>query len=106
MEFAFVSPEQLADDDVVARLADSGPSLLVVDEAHCVSSWGHDFRPDYLRLGDLRSRWGDPPVVALAATASPPVREEIRERLRLRDPAVVVAGFDRETVAAHRLLAD
>ncbi|MGN6613024.1 MAG: RecQ family ATP-dependent DNA helicase [Angustibacter sp.] len=98
VEFAFVSPEQLADDEVVSRLADSGPSLLVVDEAHCVSSWGHDFRPDYLRLGDLRSRLGDPPVVALTATASPPVRDEIRERLGLRDPAVVVAGFDRPNI--------
>ena len=98
VEFAFVSPEQLADDDVVTRLAASGPSLLVVDEAHCVSSWGHDFRPDYLRLGDVRHRLGDPPVAALTATASPPVREEIRERLDLRDPAVVVAGFDRPNI--------
>jgi ATP-dependent DNA helicase RecQ len=94
-EFCFLSPEQLAKDDVVDRLAQARPSLLAVDEAHCVSAWGHDFRPDYLRIGDVRSRLGDPRVVALTATASPPVREEVVERLGLRDVRQVVRGFDR-----------
>jgi ATP-dependent DNA helicase RecQ len=94
-EFLFLSPEQLAKDDVVERLAQARPSLLAVDEAHCVSAWGHDFRPDYLRIGDVLDRLGNPRVVALTATASPPVREEIVERLRLQAVRQVVRGFDR-----------
>jgi ATP-dependent DNA helicase RecQ len=69
-----------------------------VDEAHCVSSWGHDFRPDYLTLGTVREQLGNPPVAALTATASPPVREEIAERLGMKDPLVLVHGFDRPNI--------
>ena len=98
VEFLFLAPEQLAKDEVVERLAGVSPSLFVVDEAHCVSSWGHDFRPDYLRLGQVIEALGHPPVLALTATASPPVRDEIVERLRMRDPASVVRGFDRPNV--------
>jgi ATP-dependent DNA helicase RecQ len=94
-EYLFLAPEQLAKDDVVERLKHLGVSLFVVDEAHCVSSWGHDFRPDYLRLGDVIERLGHPTVVALTATGSPPVREEIVERLGLREPLVLTRGFDR-----------
>jgi ATP-dependent DNA helicase RecQ len=95
IEFLFVSPEQLADDEVLATLGGARPSLVVVDEAHCVASWGHDFRPDYLRLGDAIDRLGRPPVLALTATAAPMTRSEIVHRLGMRDPAVVVRGFDR-----------
>ena len=94
-EFLFLSPEQLAKDEVRERLAELAPSLVVIDEAHCVSAWGHDFRPDYLRLGEAIQRLGHPPVVALTATAAPPVREDIIGRLGLRDPLVVTRGFDR-----------
>src|SRR3954471_15603876 len=93
--YVFLSPEQLAKPEVVDRLAESSVSLFVVDEAHCVSYWGHDFRPDYLRLAPVIDRLGHPPVVALTATAAPPVRGDIAERLGMRDPVQVVTGFDR-----------
>jgi len=93
--FLFLAPEQLAKDDVVARLAELQPGLFVVDEAHCVSAWGHDFRPDYLQLGAVRERLGTPTAIALTATASQPVRREIVERLRLADPMEFVQSFDR-----------
>ncbi|WP_143663664.1 ATP-dependent DNA helicase RecQ, partial [Streptomyces sp. NRRL B-24085] len=98
-EFLFLSPEQLAKDEVVERLAQAAPSLFVVDEAQCVAAWGHDFRPDYLRLAQAAQRVGRPPVLALTATAAPPVREEIVERLGMADPELVVAGFDRPNIA-------
>src|SRR4051794_6267320 len=95
LEFLFLAPEQLGNPDVLAELAVAQPSLVVVDEAHCVSEWGHDFRPDYLRLGAAIEALGRPTVLALTATAAPPVREEICQRLGLRDPEVIVRGFDR-----------
>ena len=93
-KFLFMAPEQLARDDVSARLKGLDVSILVIDEAHCVSAWGHDFRPDYLQLGGLVQSLGRP-VVALTATAAPPVRDEIAEVLRLKDPFLVAQGFDR-----------
>jgi ATP-dependent DNA helicase RecQ len=99
LEFLAVSPEQLANDQVRARLAAVRPSLVAVDEAHCVSTWGHDFRPDYLRLGELVQDIGQPRLVALTATAAGPVRDDIVERLHLRNPRVVVAGFGRDNLA-------
>jgi ATP-dependent DNA helicase RecQ len=94
-EYVFVTPEQLADPERVAAIRTARPSLVAVDEAHCVSAWGYDFRPDYLQLGRAIRELGRPPVVALTATASPPVRDDIVERLGLRDPEVVVSGLDR-----------
>jgi ATP-dependent DNA helicase RecQ len=88
----YVTPEQLADP---SRLAGVRPALVAVDEAHCISAWGYDFRPDYLHLGAAIETLGRPAIVALTATASPPVQEDIVERLRLRDPLVLVSGVDR-----------
>jgi ATP-dependent DNA helicase RecQ len=107
-EFVFLAPEQLAKDDVLEVLAQARPSLFVVDEAHCISSWGHDFRPDYLRLRTVVERLGRPRVLALTATASPPVRAEIAERLGMRDPVLVVQGFDRPnlSLAVERVRTD
>jgi ATP-dependent DNA helicase RecQ len=98
LEFVFLAPEQLTRPGTLDELRDTGVSLFVVDEAHCVSDWGHDFRPDYLRLGGAIEALGHPPVLALTATAAPPVRAEIVERLGLRDPLVVVRGFDRPNI--------
>jgi ATP-dependent DNA helicase RecQ len=98
LEFVFLAPEQLANTDVLDELAVARPSLLVVDEAHCISEWGHDFRPDYLRLGATAQALGRPVVLALTATAAPPVRDEIARRLGLRDPELVVRGFDRPNI--------
>jgi len=98
LEFLFLAPEQLANAGVLAELATAGPSLLVVDEAHCISNWGHDFRPEYLRIGAAAEALGRPTILALTATAAPPVREEIVERLGLEDPELVVRGFDRPNI--------
>ena len=98
LEYLFLAPEQLANDEVLARVKAARPSLLVVDEAHCISEWGHDFRPDYMRLGAFADELGHPAILALTATASPPVREEIAARLGMRDPLVVVKGFDRPNI--------
>jgi ATP-dependent DNA helicase RecQ len=75
------------------------PALLCIDEAHCISEWGHDFRPAYLRLGNARRRLGDPPILALTATATPRVREDIAERLLLDNPRVLLAPAHREKLA-------
>ncbi|MGI5380075.1 RecQ family ATP-dependent DNA helicase [Streptomyces sp. CA-251387] len=97
-EYLFLSPEQLTKDSVVEQLRELGPSLFVVDEAHCVSTWGHDFRPDYLNLGEAAERLGRPPVLALTATAAAPVRADIVEHLNMREAHVVTTGTDRPTI--------
>ena len=97
--FIFLGPEQLARDDVRDRLLQAPIRLLTVDEAHCIASWGHDFRPDYLRLGAVIAAFpARPAVAALTATAAPPVRQEITERLGLRDPRQVIRDFDRPEI--------
>jgi ATP-dependent DNA helicase RecQ len=98
LEFILLAPEQLADPEVRDALEASRPSLFVVDEAHCISDWGHDFRPDYLRLREVIEALGHPTVLGLTATAAPPVRQEIAEKLEMRDPAVIVHGFDRPNI--------
>jgi ATP-dependent DNA helicase RecQ len=96
--YLYLGPEQLTKPEVLKRLATVCISLVAVDEAHCISAWGHDFRPDYLRIPDALDQLGRPPTVALTATASPILRDEIIERLRLRDPRKVVGGFDRPNI--------
>jgi ATP-dependent DNA helicase RecQ len=96
--FLFTTPEQLVEPDRLRAVRALRPTLVAVDEAHCISAWGHDFRPDYLALGHLIEGLGRPPIAALTATASPPVREDIVARLGLHDPRVVVAGLDRRNL--------
>lgn len=95
LEFLFLAPEQFNTTETLTRLQEAQPSLFVVDEAHCISAWGHNFRPDYLRLGQVIEALGHPRVLALTATAAPPVRSEIVERLGMVNPVTVVQGFDR-----------
>lgn len=98
VDFIFMAPEQFANSETLERIRRVNPSLFVVDEAHCVSEWGHDFRPDYLRLGDIVEALGHPRVLAMTATAAPPVRDEIITRLGLADPNVIVRDFDRPNI--------
>jgi ATP-dependent DNA helicase RecQ len=95
----FLSPEQLANPQVRQALQRAQPGLFVVDEAHLISQWGHEFRPDYMRLGAQAEAVGAPVRLALTATAAPPVRQEIVRRLGLRDPEVVIGDFDRPHIA-------
>lgn len=96
LDLLYVSPERLRDQSFVQRLARSGVWLVAVDEAHCISTWGSDFRPDYLRIPESIGRLpGRPVIAAFTATATRQVREDIIERLRLDDPGRVLAGFDR-----------
>ncbi len=91
----YVAPERFFTAGFVGLIEGLKPKLFVVDEAHCVSMWGHDFRPEYSRLGEIRARLGSPPAIALTATATDDVRSDIIEQLRLSTPGVFITGFDR-----------
>jgi ATP-dependent DNA helicase RecQ len=95
-KLVYVAPERLASDAFVDTIARSNVQLVAIDEAHCIAQWGHDFRPDYLRIGALLERLRPPRVLACTATATPGVRREIRQNLRLGDACVeVLRGFAR-----------
>jgi RecQ family ATP-dependent DNA helicase len=96
---AYAAPERFASRAFLDALATRELDLVAVDEAHCIAEWGHDFRPDYLRLREAIERVGRPPVMALTATATPEVEQEIRERLGLRDPIAFRGGFDRPNLS-------
>jgi ATP-dependent DNA helicase RecQ len=98
LDFLFLAPEQFNRPETLERLQAVKPVLFVVDEAHCLVEWGHDFRPDYLRLGAVIEALGHPRVLALTATAAPLVRTEIMERLGFRSSREVVRGFDRPNI--------
>ncbi|MFN8178378.1 MAG: DNA helicase RecQ [bacterium] len=98
LDLLYVAPERLLTDRFLARLGELPLALFAIDEAHCVSQWGHDFRPEYLQLSILHERWPDVPRIALTATADPPTRREIAQKLALEDARQFVAGFDRPNI--------
>jgi DNA topoisomerase-3 len=99
LEFLFIAPERLAVPGFAEMLRSHPPSLIAVDEAHCISQWGHDFRPDYRLVGERLEGLTNTPVVALTATATPLVQKDICTQLRLRDPKLFIHGFRRENLA-------
>lgn len=101
IKLLYLAPERFDLGRMAERLRAIGVTLLAIDEAHCISEWGHDFRPSYLRVNDVRKALGNPPTVALTATATPEVREDIARQLELRDPTVVITGFDRTNLSYH-----
>jgi ATP-dependent DNA helicase RecQ len=101
IKMLYVAPERFDAGKTAERLRDMGVSLLAVDEAHCISEWGHDFRPSYLRMRTVRERLGAPPTIALTATATPEVRKDIAQQLALRNPSIIVTGFDRTNLHYH-----
>ena len=99
LRLLYVAPERFGAPGFLERMSDARVGLFVVDEAHCVSQWGHDFRPDYFRLADAARRLGARALLASTATATPRVAADVVQRLRLRDPLRVATGFDRPNIA-------
>ncbi|HEX5694018.1 MAG TPA: DNA helicase RecQ [Arenimonas sp.] len=106
LDLLYVAPERLLTDRFLSLLDRSQLALFAIDEAHCVSQWGHDFRPEYRELNLLHERWPDVPRIALTATADPPTRREIAERLDLADAPCFVTSFDRPNIRYRVVLKD
>lgn len=98
LDLLYVAPERLMGAGFLERLQSLDVSLFAIDEAHCVSQWGHDFRPEYLQLGNLRRLFPGVPLIALTATADEQTRRDILEKLGLHDARCFVAGFDRPNI--------
>src|SRR6202521_3799980 len=94
----YLSPERLARQDAVTWLRYTPISYFVIDEAHCISEWGHEFRPEYRQLSSLRQHFPDRPIAAFTASATQQVRHDIIEQLRLRDPHRYIASFHRRNL--------
>src|SRR6478672_7132973 len=103
IKLLYVAPERFDFGTTAERLRDAGVSLLAIDEAHCISEWGHDFRPSYLRISSVREKLGNPPTVALTATATPHVRGDIVAQLKLESATTIITGFDRTNLTYNVL---
>jgi ATP-dependent DNA helicase RecQ len=101
IKLLYVAPERFDYGRTAERLRKAGVSLLAIDEAHCISQWGHDFRPSYLRVKDVHQQLGSPTTIALTATATPDVRADISRQLALRDPETIITGFDRPNLTYY-----
>lgn len=99
LKLVYVAPERFRSQAFLNSIPKDAISLFAIDEAHCLSQWGHDFRPDYMRLGEARKAIGNPPCIALTATATPDVQADIKASLEMRDPAEFVAGFARKNLS-------
>jgi ATP-dependent DNA helicase RecQ len=99
LQFLFIAPERMRVPNFPAMLAKKKPSLIAIDEAHCISAWGHDFRPDYRTLGDFLPALRPAPVIALTATATPTVQKDIITQLQLTQPDLFIHGFRRHNLA-------
>jgi ATP-dependent DNA helicase RecQ len=99
LDFLFIAPERMRVPGFPEMLARRKPTLVAIDEAHCISVWGHDFRPDYRTLGDHLPTLRPAPILALTATATPTVQQDIVAQLQLRDPALFIHGFRRSNLA-------
>ena len=98
LDLLYVAPERLLNDAFLERLQGLELALFAIDEAHCISQWGHDFRPEYTQLGQLRQHFPGVPLIALTATADPQTRDDILDQLNLRQAKSVAAGFDRPNI--------
>ena len=98
VKLVYIAPERLLQESFMARLQELNIALFAIDEAHCISQWGHDFRPEYAALGTLKQQFPQTPLMALTATADQATRDEIRQRLNLADPYVHMASFDRPNI--------
>jgi len=98
LDLLYVAPERLMSPSFLERLQEIPLALFAIDEAHCVSQWGHDFRPEYIQLGQLRSLFPEIPVIALTATADAQTRADIRQRLSLQKAKLHIASFDRPNI--------
>ena len=103
LHFLFIAPERLRVPGFPQMLARRKPSLIAIDEAHCISAWGHDFRPDYRTLGDRLPALRPAPIIALTATATPTVQRDIVAQLQLQNPALFIHGFRRSNLAIEVL---